>query len=72
MATKAKPGKTVGVYDRPVPPKWPKIIAIALAALILLVASVVLWGAPLAQQIHHDRLTISTQLGFLAPPVLAS
>ena len=48
MASRAKPQKTVGVYERPAPPKWPKIVAIALAALVLVVASVALWGTALA------------------------
>lgn len=48
MASRAKPQKTVGVYERPAPPKWPKIVAIALAVLVLVVASVALWGTALA------------------------
>lgn len=31
-----KPGKTVGVYDRPPPRKWPKVVAIALVLAVVL------------------------------------
>ena len=37
-----KPGKTVGVYDRPPPKRWPKYLAIAVAVVIGIIVTVLM------------------------------
>lgn len=37
-----KPAKTVGVYDRPPPKRWPKYLAIAVAVVIGIIVTVLM------------------------------
>ena len=39
---KAKARKTVGVYERPPPSKWPKVLAIIVALLVIVAVVLVL------------------------------
>jgi hypothetical protein len=37
-----KPAKTVGVYDRPPPKRWPKYVAIAVAVVIGIIVTILM------------------------------
>lgn len=55
MGTNARPGKTVGVYDRPAASRWPKLIAIAVALLVVVALAVALMGGARAAEPSLQR-----------------
>jgi hypothetical protein len=59
-----KPGKTVGVYDRPPPRKWPKLLAIAVAVLISIVIAMLM--------MNRARAAEAVIGGLIAPTVAAA